>query len=335
MVTNILSNTIAASGADITLLARKLNVVVDNGTFPTLTYAQIVSASIQPSLIETVTNVKFSYTAADNTAYSLTVIQTVNGQVFSFTAKYTSGTSATATIIGNALASQFPAGANGLQVTATHTSTNAYITIVGNTGYPLFTGVSGTNVTAAANMTQLTGVTNDYDASPTLFTKAAHGLVTGNTITVVSGAGDTAWVAAAQYRVVLVSSSTFTLQNLTTGEYYAGATADLTSGVLNFNAQVAQGQGTTLATAGITGAASGSQYSQYTFNYNFSGPSAGGTLNVVAGNTLNMYIVEGTASTSPTTNFTNFDERLREVLNAFVAGGTTSDPEAIAIADVD
>lgn len=147
-ITNSLTNTIAAAGADITLVAQQLNVVVTSGLFPTMTYEQIKSATTQASLAEIVSNYTFTFTAAASTTYSFTVKQTVGGQPFSFTAKFVSGASFSNAIIGNALVAQFsPLGLNGLNVSASVAAN--VITILGVAGNPVFVGYSGTNVAAA------------------------------------------------------------------------------------------------------------------------------------------------------------------------------------------
>lgn len=332
MTNTIVSNTIAATAGDISLIARMLNITVTGGTgtFPTLSFPRIQSIKAQPSLIETAQDYRFSYTAADNTAYSLTVIQTVNGQVYSFTAKYTSGTGTTATIIGNALAAQFPAGANGLQVTATHSSTNAYIDIVGNAGYPLFTGLAGTNTTVAANMA--TGIiSSNTTATPTVFTaSAAHNLVIGMTINIATA--DATKFVAGTYRVrTIPSATTFTLSDQITNLGLAGTST--TTGTWTVVAQVSSGIGTTLAANGVTGATAGTSYSLYTFNYNFSVSEEAGNVETVGANAIFLYIAEQlTVALLPTTNFTNFDVYMRgTVIDATVAGQAYSPPAAIAI----
>lgn len=334
MQTNSVLNTVAASAADISMLARKLNVAITSttgaGTFPTMRYSLIESAQVLKSLIETANNYKFSYTAADNTDYSFTVIQTVNGKPVQFTAELlNSGVGATATTIGNALVAKFNGA--GMNVTCTHTGTNAYVTVVGNAGSPLFVGLSGTNVTAALNQAGVS-IASCTAATPTVCTTgSAHGLVVGNTITITSA--DDTKLASGTYRVrTIPSSTTFTMANPDTGVVItASATTTATVVIV---AQAGRGQGADLAAAGVSGAASGTQYSSYIFTYGFDTPGAGNTLSRSAGSIHTLYVAEGTSSTSPTTNFGNFDVRMREIYNDFVASATTADPQTAKLANV-
>ncbi len=326
-------NTVAATAGDITLLARKLNVAITSstgdGTFPTMKYDLIETFQALPSLVETANNVKFSYTAADNTAYSFTVIQNIDGAPVSFTAKLNdSGTGATNASIGDALVAKFE-GVN-INVTCTHTGADAFVIVTGDAGYPLFTGLSGTNVTATSNLLSAVTIASNTTADPTVFTTSApHGLVVGNVITITTS--NAAKFVAGTYRVRTVPlTTTMTLESLTTGDELAGTST--ATGTITLVAQEARGQGADLAAAGIDGAASGTQYTSYVFTYGWETPGSGNTQAKSAGNTHTLYVAEGTASTSPTTDFGNFDTRMREVSNAFVAAGTTSDPQAIKVA---
>jgi len=342
-INNAVLNTLVASGGDITLLARMLNVNVTptngSGTFPTMSYPQISGVSIQPSLVEAVNSMAFTFTAADNTTYSFTIIQDINGTMTQVTIQLlNSGTGATNASISAALIAKF-VGA-GLNVTATASSN--VVTVVGIAGYPLFTGLSGTNVVATSSMLHLTGVTDDYDGTPTLFTKTSHGLVVGNVIQFVSGTGDTALVAGTQYRVETIpSSSTFTLQSLVTGIQFVGATADLAAGVFNLVPEISKGQGATMYAgnadyvAGILGAVAGNQYSAYTFTYGFKTPGSSNDVATSYNNQFTLYVNEGTASTSPSTNFGTFDLLMRNYLSGHNSGAVTAIPDAFAVADND
>jgi hypothetical protein len=335
MQSNSVLNTVAATAGDISLLARKLNVAITSstgaGTFPTMKYALIDSATVTTSRIETANNVKFSYTAADNTEYSFTVIQDVNGTPVPFLARVEdSGTGATNTTIGDALVASL--NGQGVNATAAHAGADAFVTVVGDAGFPLFTGLSGTNVTATSNLLSAVTILSNTTATPTVFTaSAAHGLVVGNVITITTS--DVTKFVAGTYRVRTVPlTTTFTLEQLTTRAPLAGtATA---TGTITLVAQQAQGQGADLAAAGVEGAIAGNQYSTYVFNYSFETPGSGGTSSTNSGNQHILYVAEGTASTSPTTNFGNFDARMREIYNAFVASATTFDPQTGKVANV-
>lgn len=330
MKTVSLTNTIAASAGDISLTARKLNIVTTNGTFPTLEYGKIKSFTLFPSLVETVSTWKFSYTApaADNTEYGCAIKQNVNGRPVIFSAHLRdSGVGATNQSIADALVAQI--NGSGLNVTASWTSNNAFIDVVGKTGNPLFIGLSGKNVTAAKNMTALTLVSTS-DASPNVFTKASHGLSVGQTVDVT---GVTTNLAAnGTWRVrAIPTANTFHVEDangnvLNTAGQGAGA-----NGTVTLKDQQARGQGVDLATAGIAGATTGKSYTQYDFVYDFDAPGSAGGDSRTSGNTHDLY-VDDTTTTAVPTNFVNFTLDLKQKMSADVSAvvpvGT------VAVADV-
>ncbi len=331
MQSNSVLNTIAATAGDITLLARLLSVAITSttgaGQFPQMKYNLIETVQDLPSLIEVVNNVKFSYTAADNTEYSLTVEQNIDGQLRTFTAKLSdSGTGATNASIGTALADKFTD--NGFDVTATHTGADAFIIIVGIAGNPLFVGISGTNVTAAVNLASVPTVASNTTADPTVITTSApHGLVVGNTITLTSG--DEAKIVSGTYRVRSIPlTTTMTLEQVDTRVTLGGTST--TTATYTIDAQESRGDGTTLASAGIEGATAGTLYNTYIFKFGTETPGSSNTVSKSGGNEHTLYVAEG----APSANFTAFDDRMREHMNAFVAAGTTSDPEAIKVANI-
>src|SRR3990170_679054 len=129
MISNSVLNTVAATAGDISLANRHLNINTDYGDFPDMRYEKINNFTVTPSVIETVYNVKIGWTAADNTAYSFRITQDVNGSPESRTFTLAdSGTSATNTTIGTALAAQVNGG--DLNITATWTPNDAFIVIV-------------------------------------------------------------------------------------------------------------------------------------------------------------------------------------------------------------
>lgn len=349
-------NTVAASHADVTLAARKLNVAITSTTgtpaFPTNMDFRFINLFVpQPALVEAVQVSAVSFTAAANTVYEFVVTQNTpisttatsvppvlttfnTNSPVSVLAYYKSDATGADADIQAGLAANINANSAALGVVAT-TSTGK-VTLTGQTGTPLFSVTAIANCTVALAMKQLTGVTSDYDASPvSLFTKSSHGLVTGNVIQVVSGTGDTAWVAGAQWKVIYASSSTFSLLSLTTGLAYAGATADLASGVLNLLPQVAVGVGTVMAANGIVGASSGYLYSVYTFRYGVLNPAQMSTFTVTSDNVHTLYVQEGAAATTgdPSATFPDFDLALRQYMEGFIYGGTTANPQALGVAN--
>ena len=337
MQSNSVLNTVAATAGDISLLARMLTVAIvastGSGTFPPMKYDLIDMPRVLPSLVSTPNSVKMAYTAADNTAYSFTIIQNIDGAPKAFTAKLLdSGTGATATSVGEALVAKF-VGA-GIDVTCTHSGADAFVIVDGIAANPLFTGLSGTNVAATSNLLSAITILSNTTATPTVFTSsAAHGLVVGNVITITTS--NAAKFVAGTYRVRTLGGgggSEFTLEQLTTRAALAGTSS--ATGTITLVAQEARGQGADLVTAGVEGAVAGNLYTSYIFNYGFESNGSGNTKSTSAGNQHILYVVEGTASTAPTTNYGNFDARMREIYNAFVASATTFDPQTGKAANV-
>ena len=351
MTTYSVLNTVGATAGDLSFLAGSLNVAITSstgsGTFPTMKYAKINSFSIKPALLEKALTVRVSYTAADNTEYSVVVRQTNSlGVMTQYLGKVNdSGVGATNTTIGDALAASLTGQGN---FTATHSGANAYIDIVGATGYPLFTASAGENTTVANQMPAGASVTIASNNTVTaanggtvIVTSAAHGLLVGNIVT-ATATGGTAWVTGT-YRVKTIPSATsFTMADLVTGNGIAGTATD--TGTVVMVASDSYGLGATLAALATNGtglysalsaAVSGTLYRAYTFTYDFDVPGAGGDKSVRSGNTHILYVKESLASALlPDTNFTNFDIALREHMNAFVLAATTADPQAIAVANL-
>lgn len=326
-------NTVAATAGDISLSARILNVAITSTTgtpgFPSgLKYPNIDSIQVIPSLVETVMVKTVTYTAAANTTYSLTITQSINGVSYSFPIIYNSDAGGVDATIATALKTAINANSSIHGVVAS--GTVSPLTLTAQTGTPLFTATNVSNTTIAASMAGVS-IASCTAATPTVCTcGAVHGLLTGNTITITSA--DDAKLASGTYRVGVLSTTTFHLWN-SYGDAIA-ASATTTATVVKV-AQVAQGQGATLAANGITGATSGTDYTQYVYGYNISGGVQMGTAVLNGGNTHILYVNEGvTATVDKGTNFSNFDQRMREVASNFVAANTTADPQSLAVAAI-
>lgn len=352
MTTYSVLNTVAATAGDISFLARKLNVAITSSTgsgqFPTMNYLNITSFKVQAALLEKALTRRFSYTAADNTAYSFVIVQDdVNGVQRQYTAKVAdSGVGATNATIGDALVLSL--NGQGVNVTASHSGANAYVDVVGDAGYPLFTGLAGTNTTVADQMPVGASVTIASNTTVTaanggtvITTSAAHGLLVGDIVT-ATATGGTAWVTGT-YRIKTIPSTTsFTMADLVTGNGIAGTATD--TGTVVAVASQAYGLGADLAALALadnpvydtlSAAVSGTLYRAYIFTYDYSVPGAGGVASIQSGNTHILYVKESLASALlPDTNFTNFDIAMREHMNAFVLAATTADPQALGVANV-
>lgn len=353
MTTYSVLNTVAATAGDISFLARKLNVAITSSTgsgqFPTMDYLKITSFKVQAALLEKALTRRFSYTAADNTAYSFVIVQDdVNGVSRQYVAKVAdSGVGATNTTIGDALALSL--NGQGVNVTTTHSGADAFVDVVGDAGYPLFTGLAGTNTTVANFMPVGASVTIASNTTVTaanggtvITTSAAHGLLVGHIVTATATTPGVAWVTGTYRIKTIPSATTFTMADLVTGNGIAGTATD--TGTVVMVASLPYGIGADLAALALatnpvydtlSAAVSGTLYRAYTFTYDYSVPGAGGVSSQQSGNTHVLYMKESLASALLIdTNSGAFDVALREHMNAFVLANTTADPQALGVANV-
>ena len=172
--------------------------------------------------IETLNVQSLAITAANNAEYYFSVKQTVNGVDKIVNFFYVSDATGTQAEVTAAIIATFTAqlAQGGIYVTATGSTSPA--TLTANAGYPLFTiynvssNIVVTNGMANINTALQAGsITN---AAPRVVTAAAHGLVTGQAIefALVAGAG-AATVNGTQWRVTVLSASTFSLDGSTAG----------------------------------------------------------------------------------------------------------------------
>jgi hypothetical protein len=181
----VLNNPTGAS--DISLANRKLSLAssaVTTGTFPTLDYRFIDSATIITGVAETAGVWTVAFSAANDTTYKFAINQVVNGNPVTYIVSYTSDSSATAAEIAAAFVNQINAqtGLTSIQVTASGSGTP--ITLTADTGYPIF------SVSAIQNMGTITNTVTGVAATGQGATLAAAG---------VSGA--TAGTTYTEYRI--------------------------------------------------------------------------------------------------------------------------------------
>lgn len=349
METTSLLNTITASGADLTLVARKLNVAIaaanGSGSFPTINYPDIISATVSPAITETVLVSRVGWTAADNTQFLFTVTQVIDGQVVKMTANLgDSGVGATNTTIGTALAACF--NGTALQVTCAYTPANAYVTITANAGYPIYQvtlGATGTMTYSTATTMAGVAIASSTVATPSVVTSVGHGLVNGSVITIVSA--DANKLPSGTFVVQYLTANTYSMYSLN-GNQCPGITGTTTATVVKV-AGGAVGSGTVLAAryatgaqgyAGLAAAAAGAGYAKYTFNYNIASVVAGQKVSTNASHVF--YAKQWATTTTATyiTNFAAFSVLMNEILSNYVAAGTgvthTSLTDGVAIADV-
>lgn len=286
METTSFLNTIAATAGDISIVARNFNVAITSSTgtgqFPTLNYPNIISASVSPSITETLLVTRVGWTAASSTVFGFTINQMVDGQPLSKPAFYTSDASGTDTEIGTALAAYFTNTA--LKVAVTYTPGDAYVTVTALTGYPTFQvalGATGTMTqststtmagVAIASCTSMATIASCTAANPTVITtSAAHGLSVGQQV-VISATADGTKLSNGTYKVASVPlSTTLTLVSLD-GSTPLGATATTTATlasptfatVITSNAHgLVNGNVITITSADTTKLASGTFVVQY------------------------------------------------------------------------
>ena len=144
-------NTIAAAGADITLVGRKLNVAITaatgSGQFPTMDYINIEEESTVAAAAEVLRAQDVSYTFANNTIYKFAITQVLNGINQTAFITYESDSNATDLEVATALVAQINAHTE-LGVSASGLASPITVTAV--TGTPVFSIQGISNVTVAA-----------------------------------------------------------------------------------------------------------------------------------------------------------------------------------------
>lgn len=327
-MTNSLLNTVAASAADISFSGqRKLNIVTDSGTFPQMQYERIKSFTTSPSLLEKTNTQRVNFTAADNTAYGFTVVQTVAGfPVQRDILLEDSGVGATESSIGTALKNS--ANSMGLKITATWTSPDAFIVIVGQAGYPLFNATAGAGTTVTTH--NATGVTvASVDTGTQLVTATGnHGLATGNLIK-ISGSVTPGNLPDGTYKVIVAAPTTFYIYDLNNNPVVVTTTTAAAG--LDFVPTQGQGVGADLAGLGIAGATSGETYTAYGFVFGYETPGAEGSYS--QGSAQHILYVKDTSTTALATNFGNFSAEINKKIGADQGSGVVS-PAVVRAADV-
>lgn len=146
-------NTIAALGADITLVGRKLNVAITSatgsGTFPTIDYLFINDEVTTAAATEVLQVSTETFVAANSTTYKFVITQIVGGETKTASISYTSDTTATAAEIRTALVDAVNAHTE-LGVTATGAA--SVVTLTAVTGTPVFTVQAVSNITHATTV---------------------------------------------------------------------------------------------------------------------------------------------------------------------------------------
>lgn len=316
--TSVLS-TIQAAFADIVTLGHKLSIT----GCPTMDYRTIQAMLPQASLVEQLQVTIVTPIASNSTTYRLVISQFVPalGHFVTFPLVYTTNSIGdTATTICNAFRAEL-LSQTAIQITGSGTTT---LILTAITGSPLFTVTNIEPVSTTVDITTgMAGVAiaSNTTASPSVITSVAHGLSTGNVITIVSV--DNTKLASGTYRVTSTGANTYTLASLD-GTVPLAGTATTTATVQKV-AQFSAGQGAALIASGITAASTGHTYTQWAFvHVDLDGTLMGNTESSQSKHTL--YVDEGVA------NFAAFESRMVEVEHAFAPSTTVSDPELISFA---
>jgi hypothetical protein len=303
-----------------------------------------------PSLLPTALILEVTPTVAANTTYTLLLTQYVMpaGRIITRVLSYTTpAAGATATSICDFLRLQL-ASYTDIQITGSGTAT---LILTASSASPLFTVVNTSTATmtvvsympfattairGGATTLVINGtvttilpnvITSLAGTTTVTLTSTNHGLITGQSVTIsgswtgtmngVSG-GATASITA-RFRQTTANAGTLD------GILGAGGLA-INTATVTVAPQVSRGQYTDLLAANVTGGTAGLTYSQVPFTF---GDESGldSNLNQPSQpiNRHTLYVNEADP------DFAAFNTRMNEVLNAYVSGGTTSDPALIAV----
>jgi len=205
---------------------------------PLISRSAISSIITNKGRLEQVNVQTLSFTAANSTNYSFRVSQVVNGVLRIASFNYLSDATATAAEIAAAIVATFNAQVAQGSIFVTATGSGSPVTLTANEGFPLFTIYDvSSNITVAngmANINTALQAGSISNASPRVLTAAAHGLLTGQTLTIagVTGATDVNGI----WTVTRTGANTVTLNGST-----ATGAATVTSATAVLTAQRAYG----------------------------------------------------------------------------------------------
>ncbi len=324
MIKKIL-NSIASDGGDITLDKQVLTVA----TLPPINFDNIDRATtVLTPLAETRQVLSVAYTAANNTEYKFTVSQIIDGKLYTKTVKYTSDASGSDAEIATGLIGAFNNAKNGVKAVATGAATPLTFTADAKynsdnevVGEPMLTidDVSNTTTTAGqSDHTTALQAGSITDATPCVVTAIAHGLETGQNITLAGIT--TATTLNATWRATVLTADTYELDGSTEGTGAAGVGAATAIEV----AQASRGHKGDLINDGITSSdiTANTAYSRVDFTYSIDKHSDTGSKGEISGLKTRLY-VSAHSTTAPTytvtSNYANFEKRLTERLKGVVA----------------
>ncbi len=322
MIKKIL-NTIVADGGDMTLSKKELVIA----TVPAMKFDLIRSSTeLLPSLLETRQVYNVSYTAAANTNYKFVVSQIIDENQVSKTVEYESDATGADADIAAALVASFNGAKNGVKAVAsgaatpiTFTADAKYNTDNEIVGEPMISITNVSNMTIAAAQTNHTAALQGGSISnttPRVVTAAAHGVVTGNRVTLaaITGATD----LNATWRVTYLGATTYSLDGSV-----AGSAATVTSATAIEVAQASRGYIGDLIADGMDSGdiTANTAYSMISFEYADSAVALMKAKRDVGTLKSRLY-VSAHLTTSPytvTTNYADFATRIAERLKGVLA----------------
>lgn len=333
-------NDIQASGADFKLVDRGLKIGNTGNFSPDINYLSIASMQYRRSQVNEGNRFVIAVTLVALAAHSFQLRQNItdNGAQppFSRLVEYTpiaGETLANVTAKLTAIVNAYISAGQLTGVTVTDSGTS--LTIVGmrvecNSGENCV--ATRTNRVIALNATPATAIAGT--ATVTITTLAAHGLTTGNVVSLTAATGYTftnldkngqATLAFSNdVTITVTGATTFTLRGVT------GSGTNTGTAVLTIVPSEAIGQGAEiLANPGREFVQpikplSGSTYT--TVDVEFGGSIT--ALNTVVRNQEGRHLVY---MKEDATNFASAITRLNEIKQAYVVGGTTADPETVAV----
>lgn len=275
---------------------------------------------ILPYLAESLAGFAITYTFANSTTYSFTILQTVNGVENSFNISYPSDTTATDLEVGTAINGAIAQLIAGGALKATVSGTTSPVTVTTTTGYNLKV-VNLTNVTAPSSVAGTQSVTSSTDATPVVVTKNAHGLIVGQRVTLSGGTLSFLALAGNTYRISVASANAFTLEGSVGDGSGAGVGGTVTVVPQGFRGSYADA---VAHGASSTDVVSGNTYAQCTWEFDRALDAD------TAGNSRTQRIRQTIWYLATDADYAAFTTLLGNFNNAFVAGGTTANPDAIA-----
>lgn len=331
LTSNPVLEAITAAHADLTLVGRIVHL--DNVANPGDEWIDMIYPDIHvnpkpvilPSLAESLQKQTFTFVAANDTDYSFVISQqqpdgsTINTPI----AVHSATTGATAATIATQINAAIAAKARG-QLKVSSSGGGTVITIVALTGYPVFTITNAVGGTVAAAAAMTIAYSASTDATPSVLTSVAHGLVTGQQVT-LGGAPDAgspmavATAAGGIWRITRVDANSFSVDGTV-----ATGTPDATGGTVTLVAQESRGQYADLVADGIVGGSSAGSYAQCLYHFDLPDTMS---FDMSRKRTFAQRLWVNELAT----NYAAFLVYWGELNNAYNAGATTTDPETIAL----